>query len=336
MTVSVECLEVDDIQGVGPETAKKLLRAGFSTVQSIAVTSARELSEKTNLTHETTLSITENARATLGQDVMRAIDLYRHRSEALTLRTGATAFDELLGGGFESQAVTELVGEFAAGKSQICMKLSAMVQQPATHGGLGGRAFFLDTEGTFNPKRVYDIATNIGLNAEETLANILYARAYNSDHQMFLVDRLPDIIQRENIKLIIVDSIISHFRSEYLGREHLNERQQKLNQHVHKILRIAEIFNLPAVVTNQIQANPQNFGYGDPNRPAGGNVLAHSTTHRVWLRKKSPGRVARIVDSPNLPPGEAFFQITAKGIEDIDEKLRTKLSKSESSNNVNE
>ena len=110
--------------------------------------------------------------------------------------------------------------------------------------------------------------------------------------------------------------MIGHFKSEYIGRETLSERQQKLNSCLHKLLRLAEAYNLPVIVTNQVQANPAQF-FGDPNRPAGGHVMAHACTHRVFIRKGARGtRIAKVIDSPYLPENSVRFKITEKGVED--------------------
>ncbi len=163
---------------------------------------------------------------------------------------------------------------------------------------------------------MYEIAEAREMNPEEVLENIVYARCYNSDHQMLLAEKAFQIVERENVKLVVVDSLISHFRGEYIGRENLAARQQKLNKYLHSLLRLAEIYNLAVVVTNQIQSNPNAF-FGNPDRPAGGNIVAHASTHRVWLRKgKSNTRVAKIIDSPYLPEKEVSFRITEKGVED--------------------
>ncbi|MFH1327273.1 MAG: DNA repair and recombination protein RadA [Candidatus Bathyarchaeota archaeon] len=315
-----QVLAIKDIKGVGSETAKKLTNAGFNSVESVVVTPVRELVERTGIGHDTLWKITQIARTMVKPGCCNALELYRKKQESKKLETGSSALDKLFGGGIETQAITELVGEFSSGKSQICMKLSVMCQLPLDKGGLGGKAYFIDTEGTFSPERIYGIAQNMALDPEEVLSKILYSRAHNSDHQIAIVDGTANILHEENIKLLVVDSIISHFRGEYIGREHLSERQQKLNLHVHKLLRLAEIFNIAVVITNQTQANPQAF-YGDPNRPAGGNVLAHATTHRIYLRKsKANTRIAKVMDSPKLPEAKVTFQINENGVGDVNGK----------------
>ncbi|HRR54939.1 MAG TPA: DNA repair and recombination protein RadA, partial [Candidatus Methanomethylicus sp.] len=187
-------------------------------------------------------------------------------------------------------------------------------------GGLNGKAVFIDTEGTFRPERVSSVARDLAMDPVAALNNVIYARAYNSDHQLLLTNETAKMAMNENIKLIIVDSVITHFRSEYPGREALAQRQQKLNGHLHQLLRTADVYGIAVVVTNQIQSTPDTF-FGNPNKPAGGNVLAHGSTYRIWLRKsKESRRIARIIDSPMHPEGEAVFGITGSGIIDVAEK----------------
>jgi DNA repair protein RadA len=218
------------------------------------------------------------------------------------------------------RAITEFIGEFGAGKSQICMQLCVTSQKPLEQGGLGGKVLFIDTEGTFSPQRIHDIAEARDLEPRKILENIIYVRCYNSDHQIFIVNKAAKVIEAEKIKLIVVDSIIGHFRGEYVGKEMLIKRQQLLNQHIHRLLRLAELYNCSVVITNQIQSNPSAFVFGDPNRPAGGNVVAHASTHRLYIRKSKKNiRVIQVIDSPYLPEEKTRFAITASGVEDAEE-----------------
>ena len=317
-----EIVNIQDLNGVGPVTANKLREAGYDSISSLAIAPIRELIEKAGLENSVALKISRAARETIQTDFITAKQLYERRQNLQRLSFASTNLDKLLGGGLETQAITEFVGEFGAGKSQICMKLSVMTQLPPTEGGLEGKVLFIDTEGTFSAQRVHQMATALKIDPEKILDGIIYSRVYNSDHQILTVDHAFKICQEENIKLLIVDSILSHFRGEYIGRESLSERQQRLNSHLHKLLRIAQALNLAVVITNQVQANPQAF-FGDPTRPAGGNILAHASTHRVMLKKASQGlRVAKIIDSPYLPESETYFHITEKGVEDAAPKNR--------------
>ena len=314
--------DISDLAGVGPVTAGKLKAAGFDSVEALAVAPVRELVDKASLETSVAQKIVKAARETIHTDFITAKQLWERRQNLERLDLSSSNLNQLLGGGLETQAITEFVGEFGTGKSQICMTASIQTQLPRGKGGLGGKVLFIDTEGTFAAQRVYQIAQALGQDPDKILEGIIYSRVYNSDHQILSVDHAFKVCQEENIKLLIVDSVMSHFRGEYIGRESLAERQQRLNSHLHKLARIAQTLNLAVIITNQVQANPQAF-FGDPTGPAGGNILAHASTHRVMLRKASGGtRVAKVFDSPYLPESETYFQITEKGIEDAQAKTK--------------
>jgi DNA repair protein RadA len=311
--------DLETLDGVGPAMTSKLQSAGLTTVEVIAVTPPREIAKKTGIGFNTVLNIVAAARKSACVDFITAEELWKKRQNMLKCSTGSKNLDELLGGGIETQAMTEFIGEYGVGKTQICLMLCVMAQLPLEKGGLGGNVVYIDTEGTFMPERIFEIATALELDPHKTLENIFLARAYNSSHQCLLTDHLFKFCPENDVKLVIVDSMIGHFRGEYVGRENLSERQQTLNSQLHKLLRLTEAFNLPVIVTNQVLANPAQF-FGDPNKPAGGHVMAHACTHRVYLRKGSKGtRLAKVIDSPYLPENSTRFRITEKGIEDVQE-----------------
>ena len=311
---------LEDLPGIGPATAQKLRELGFHTVESLATATAREL-EPAGISEKRTLEVIQAARSSIALSFIRADELLKMRQNVLRLTSGSKTMDELLGGGLETQTITEFYGEYGSGKSQVCHQLCVNVQLPPERGGLNGGALYIDTENTFRTERVVQMAQHLGLNPEDIVKNIVFSEAYTSDHQMFLVDNADKVIKENNIRLIIVDSLTSHFRSEYLGREVLAERQQKLNKHMHKLIRLARAFNAVAVVTNQVMAKPDVF-FGDAVHPVGGHIVAHTSHTRIFLRKstRGPVRVARLVSSPYLPEGERVFKITENGIEDVTEE----------------
>jgi len=315
--------DLENIEGIGPAIASRFRSCGITCAEVIVVTPPKEIAEKTGVGFNKVLSIVEAARKMLSLDFITADELWKKRQNMRKLSTGCKNLDDLLGGGIHTQAVTEFIGEFGAGKTQICFKLCVTAQLPPEEGGLNGSVVYVDTEGTFMPERIAEMARASGLDSEKILANIFLARAYNSNHQGLLIDHLFSFCLDNNVKLVIVDSMIGHFRGEYIGREALSERQQALNSQLHKLLRLTEAFNMPVVITNQVQANPAMF-FGDPNKPTGGHVMAHASTHRVYLRKGKKGtRVARIIDSPSLPENKTRFKITEKGVEDVQEGKET-------------
>jgi len=467
-----------DLPGIGPATAQKLIEAGYSTLESIAVASPQELSAAVGIPLATAQRAIKAAREALNIRFKTALELKMERLSVGKITTGSKALDELLGGGVETRTITEFFGEFGSGKcftgstevkyymggepaveeiarlyerlaraspearfdrgfvvraegirveslsgagalvraapsylyrervrrlivvrgergsklevtphhpvltlrngvvawrpavevgprdylvlvrggrvefervhsareeehddyvydlvvpeyhnflspsglvlhnTQLCHQLSVNVQLEPERGGLKGKAVYIDSEGTFRWERIEAMARGLGLDPEKAMENILYVRAVNSDHQMAIVEELADVIPEEGIKLVVVDSVTGHFRAEYPGRENLALRQQRLNRHLHQLMRLAEIYNIAVVITNQVMARPDVF-YGDPTQPVGGHVLYHAPGVRVQLRKsKGNKRIARVVDAPHLPEGEAVFAITEFGIRD--------------------
>lgn len=310
---------LEDLPGVGPATAQKLRELGFNTVESLATAAIREL-EPTGMSEKKALDVIRAARSTLSLTFIRADELLKLRQNVHRLTSGSRAIDEIIGGGLETQTITEIYGEYGSGKSQLCHQMCVGVQLPPERGGLSGGALYVDTENTFRTERIIQMAQHLGLNPEDVVRNIVFAEAYTSDHQMFLLENADKIVKDNNIRLIVVDSLTAHFRSEFLGREMLAERQQKLNKHMHRLIRLARAFNAVAVVTNQVMAKPDVF-FGDAVHPVGGHIVAHTSHTRLYLRKSSrgPTRIARLVSSPYLPEGECVFKVTENGVEDVSE-----------------
>lgn len=314
---------IEDIPGVGPATASKLRELGYYTVESLATATIKELI-LAGLGEKQAAKIIEEARRAISVSFIRGDELLKVYSQIQRLSTGCEALNNLLGGGLETQTITEIYGEFGAGKSILCHQLAVIVQLPPERGGLNGAALYIDTEHTFRPEWIVRISKKLGLDVDSVLRNIIYSEAYNSDHQIILLEKADRIIKENNVRLIIIDSVTAHFRSEYLGREMLAERQQKLNKHLHRLFRLARAYNAAAVVTNQVMAKPDEF-FGNMVSPIGGHILAHTSHTRIFIRKGAKGtRIARLVSSPYLPEGECVFRISDGGIEDVEEEKRRK------------
>jgi DNA repair protein RadA len=308
-------IALEDLAGVGSLTADKLREAGFTDLMELAVASPGDVAEAAEIGTQAALKIISDARrkADVGGFESGVTVLERRRLLG-RISTNAKSLDELLGGGVETQAITEFAGEFGTGKTQIAHQLAVNIQLPPDQGGLSSEAVYIDTESTFRPERIVSMAKANGLDPAEALSHIHVARAFNSSHQMLLVAKAQELAREKPIRLVVVDSLTAHFRSEYAGRGELAPRQQLLNKHLHELLRFADIFNSSIVVTNQVSSRPDIL-FGDPTRPIGGNIVAHAATYRLYLRKsKPPKRIARLIDSPNLPEGEAVYSLTTDGI----------------------
>ncbi|RLJ06701.1 MAG: DNA repair and recombination protein RadA [Candidatus Aenigmatarchaeota archaeon] len=309
--------EIEGLPGVGEKTLEKLKEAGYDNLMSIAASSSGILATEVGIGEETAAKIINAAREKLEMGFDPASAVLKKREQIGKITTGSKALDELLGGGVETQSILEAHGAFGSGKSQLAHQLSVNVQLPKDKGGLEGKAIFIDTEQTFRPERIMEMAEGAGLDPKKALDNILVARAYNSDHQILLVQKAEDYIKKENVKMLVVDSLTSSFRSDYTGRGTLANRQQKLNKHLHDLQRLADVYNLAVYITNQVMARPDIL-FGDPTAPVGGHILGHQATFRLYLRKsKDTKRIAKLIDSPCLPEGEAVFRVIREGIRDV-------------------
>lgn len=314
--------ELSELPGVGPTTEEKLKLNGYSKIINIATASPEKLEAVTGISEPGCRKIIQAAREMMDMDFKTADKVSKDQEENIkSISLKCKAFDDLLHGGVKTGWITEAFAAWGAGKTQVAFQLCCSVQLPVEQGGLGedSKVVYIDTESTFVASRVSQIATALGQNSDKILKNILYVKVFSADHQKFACEKISELINDgENIKLIVVDSLTAHYRAEYTGREHLYLRQQKLNEMMHVLLALAIQYNLAVFVTNQVMSNPAGF-YGDPTVAVGGNIIGHNSTIRLYLRKGAKGtRIAKLVDSPHMPDGEAAFIITEEGIKDIE------------------
>jgi len=308
--------KLTDLPGIGPAVAVKLEAAGIYDMMSLAVMGPASLADAAGVGAAVARKAIQAARGMLDLGFIEGTEYAKKRANVSHITTGSKNFDELLGGkGVESKAITEAFGAYGSGKTQLGSTLAVNVQLPKEKGGVNGKCVFIDTEGTFRPARIKQIAETLGANPDKVLKNILVARAFNSDHQILLLEKISELVKKgEPIKLLIVDSLTAHFRAEYSGRGQLADRQQKLNKYLHELMKLAETHNLAVYVTNQVMANPAQM-FGDPTTAIGGNIVGHASTYRMYLRRGKKGsRVAKLIDSPNLPDNETIFWVTDAGV----------------------
>lgn len=294
--------EIDTLNDIGPATKTSLKEAGFRSIKDLVIRGPTDIAEATGIAIEKCTLLCNRAReileeiGVLDKPFTTANEIYHKRKSEYRISTGSKNLDELLDGGIETRAITELYGEYGTGKTQVCHTLCVTVQQSKAEDNIS-RALYIDTENTFRPERIASIASARKIDPSVALENVIVAKAYNSSHQEVIIQESPNVINLHNIKIMIVDSIVSHYRAEYLGRSVLSERQQRINRLLHILLRIAETCKIAVVITNQIQSSPDAI-FGDPNKATGGNVMAHTSTYRLYLKKAGKNRIARMVDSP--------------------------------------
>jgi DNA repair protein RAD51 len=322
---NTKCISIEELKNVGISASDvaKLSEAGYNTVQSLAFAPRKELLEVKGFSDVKVDKIMKEAAKLVPMGFTSAIEVHAKRSEVCYISTGSSEFDKLLNGGIESGSITEVFGEFRTGKTQLCHTIAVTCQLPVENGGGAGKCIYIDTEGTFRPERLIPIAERLGLNPDAVLENISYARAYNSDHQNNLLIHASAMMSEHKYALLIVDSATALYRTDYSGRGELGARQLHLARFLRCLTNLAEAYGVAVVITNQMVATVDGAASmfnADTKKPIGGNIIAHASTTRLYLRKaKGNTRICKIYDSPCLPDLEATFSITPAGLADAED-----------------
>ncbi|KAK9388206.1 Rad51-domain-containing protein [Lipomyces mesembrius] len=310
--------------GITAGDLRKVLEAGFNTVESIAYTPKRTLLNIRGVSESKADKLLTEACKLVPMGFTTATEYHQRRSELISITTGSKQLDTLLAGGIETGSITEVFGEFRTGKSQLCHTLAVTCQLPIDMGGGEGKCLYIDTEGTFRPVRLLSIAQRFGLNGQEVLDNVAYARAYNADHQLQLLNQAAELMANSRFSILIVDSIMSLYRTDFSGRGELAARQMHVAKFLRTLQRLADEYGIAVVITNQVVAQVDGSAsmYNpDPKKPIGGNILAHASTTRLSLKKgRAEQRICKVYDSPCLPESECVFTINEDGIGDPKEE----------------
>ncbi|GAB5358355.1 hypothetical protein AAMO2058_000450400 [Amorphochlora amoebiformis] len=307
--------------GIGATDVKKLVGAGYNTVESVAYATRKALTSIKGISEAKAEKLLNEASKLVPMGFTTATEYHQHRQDVIHLTTGSKELDKLLNGGIETGSITEIFGEFRTGKTQLCHTLCVTSQLSIEDGGAEGKTLFIDTEGTFRPERLVRIAEKYGLKAEDVLDNVAYARAYNSDHQNQLLLQASAMMIESRYALVIVDSATALYRTDYQGRAELAMRQMHLAKFLRSLAQLADEFGVAVVITNQVVSSVDGASMfvSNPIKPVGGNIMAHASCTRLSLRKgRNNVRVCKIFDSPCLPEAEAMFTINDDGIGDAD------------------
>jgi DNA repair protein RAD51 len=296
---------------------KKSKDAGFVTVEAVARAAKKELVAIKGLSDAKVDKITEAASKLVPMGFTSARQMHEQRAELIQITPGAKELDKTLEGGIETGSITEIYGEFWTGKSQLCHTLCVTCQLSL---GGEGKALYIDAEGTFRSQRLLQIAERFGLNGDEVLDNVAYARAHNTDHQMRLLLEAASMMADTRFVLVVVDSATALYRSDYTGRAELAPQQMHLGRFLRGLQKIADEFGVAVVVTNQVVAqvdSGSSMFSGPQVKPIGGKIMAHASTTRLSLRKgRGEERMCKVVAFPCLAEQEAPFQIALEGVTD--------------------
>lgn len=307
--------------GIGRPDINKLMESGLCTIEAVAHSTLRKLMEIKGISEQKAQKLKDIAYKVVPMGFATATQHLQQRQDLIYLTTGSKELDKLLAGGIETGSLTELFGEFRTGKTQLCHTLCVTCQLPVDQGGGEGKAVYIDTEGTFRPQKLVAIAERYGLNPDDVLENVAYARAHNSEQQMDLLKMASAMMAEDRYALLVVDSATALFRTDYSGRGELSERQMQLAQFLRQLTRLAEEFGVAVVLSNQVVANPDGMSFAkDATKPIGGNIIAHASTTRLRLKKgRGDTRICQVYDSPSLPEAEATFGLGPAGVEDAKE-----------------
>jgi len=306
------------VKGVTAGDIKKLIENGYHTAESVAYTAKKHLASIKGFSDEKADKLIEAASKFVPMSFQTATHLNKLREDLIKIPTGSREIDRLLEGGIETGSLTELFGEFRTGKTQLCHTLCVTCQLGVAKNGGEGKALYIDTEGTFRPERLVPIAERYELNPDDVLANVACARAYNVDHQSQLLMQASAMMSESRFSLIVVDSATSLYRTDFVGRGELANRQMHLARFLRSLQRLADEHGCAVVMTNQVVATVDaSTPFGPSLKPVGGNIMAHASATRLFLRKgKGDQRICKVYDSPCLAEGEAIFIITNDGISD--------------------
>lgn len=288
------------------------MEAGYNTVEAVAYTAKKNLLTVKGLTEAKVDKILECALKLVPMEFQSAAEYFEKRKSVIHITTGSSELDKLLGGGMETGGITEIFGEFRTGKTQLSHTLCVTCQLPKEKGGGEGKAMYIDTEGTFRPERLTDIAERFGLDPQEVLENVAYARAYNCDQQNKLLIQAAALMAESKYAILIVDSATALYRTDYSGRGELSVRQNHLGKFLRNLQRLSDEFGIVVLISNQVMSQVDGAAMfaGDQKKPIGGNIMAHASTTRLYLRKgRGESRICKIYDSPSLPESEAMYAI---------------------------
>jgi len=316
-------MKLSELPGVGPVTEKKFNDVGIFTAEQIINYSPADVADITGMKSISVRNLFVMVRdelikiGTITETFRKGSKVLDDRKDLEYIKIGISSLDKLFGNGIETKATTEIYGEFGSGKTQFCHTMAVRAQFPKELGGLGGKVLWIDSENTFRPDRIVTIAKSMGLDPDKALDNIIHSKAFNSTFQQIILEECETIIKEENIRLIISDSATGLFRSDYPGRGNLSNRQGALNKYVTRASRISETYNCAVILTNQVYSSP-DMPFGDPTKPVGGHVFAHSSTYRIYFKKSGKNRIAKMIDSPGHAETEVMFALSDGGVVDVE------------------
>ncbi|XP_021904349.1 DNA repair protein RAD51 homolog 3 isoform X2 [Carica papaya] len=319
----------------------KLISAGYTSLSSLTSVTSSQLAREAKISENEAVNILKIASQGSGSDLSRgncsvingaqnAWDMLHEEELLARISTSCSDLDNVLGGGINCREVTEIGGVPGIGKTQLGIQLAVNVQIPHNFGGLGGKAIYIDTEGSFMVERAIQIAEasiedmseyneflhkdlragQVKIKPKDLLENIFYFRVCTYTEQIALINHLDKFVsEHKDVKVIIVDSITFHFRQDF---DDLALRTRVLSGMALKLMKLAKKFNLAVVLLNQVTTKYTEGSF--QLTLALGDSWSHSCTNRIILYWNGNERHAYVDKSPSLRSASAPYSVTGRGI----------------------
>ena len=340
------------IPGVGPATAKRLIENGYLSIEDVASARPEDLRYIFGSAKKAKQVIMAARELIYDRETyaVKAEELESKRlSKLRIIPTGCKALDQILGGGFSSDAVTLIAGPFSSGKTEMCF--SACVNCWLL---LGLDAVYIETEpGTFHLSRIREIAEERvkQIAKDEVLLKVygldlavLKERLDSIGQHIWVVSsdkaRTPSLLHvsygwvmrkaREGLfkpGVVVVDSFSAPFRATYSGRDMLPDRNAEIARHFGTLQEIADELNAAVLLTAQVYGIPDAGGakfqalveFGMDHAIWGGEYMLHAATYILIVRRHKSGDIceAILIDSSHLPRARCDFRITRAGVSDV-------------------
>ena len=315
---------IKDLKGVGSKTAKNLKENGRGTIRKLATANPDTLPDHTTLGEKKSKDLVMKAREALrgGNRYQNGLDFEKEQQNMGTISTGSDNFDNLMKGGIGVEYLTEAYGLSSSGKTQLAFQLCVNAQKPEGEGGAdnGDQVIFIDVEETFRADRIRQMAEAMDMDPDEVLGNIHVTRPTDLSDQELAISEARQL-DLDDVALIVIDSLVGHVRSEFEGREEYGERADRLGNMLAELGKMASGetgHEIAVFYTNQAGKDPA-VQYGDPVYAYGPSTLEHQSSFRLRLDARGgKGYNAELVDSPNIPPGDIYYDIYPEGIRDPD------------------
>ncbi|XP_049877806.1 DNA repair protein XRCC3 [Pectinophora gossypiella] len=300
-------------------------KAGLSTAKQIMILSVWDIKKLTNLRTDDILLLKNQVANHVSPESITSDELLTRQEKAIT--TGCVEIDKQLQNGFRVGTITEIYGESGSGKTQIAL-------QAAAHNWSTGTVFIC-TEDTFPVKRFEQIKQSIkDYNREEDYGKNIFVEHITEacDLLSCIRVRLPKLLEKHKLSLVIIDSIAAPFRSEYTN---YIQRAEELRELALSLIKIAQEHNLAVLCINQVTASFD----GPEVLPSLGLAWSNMISTRLWLRKtnriisfnKMPTttmktasieenifvRELSVIFAPNLPNSVIKLIITPTGIQSM-------------------